>query len=413
MSFVKYAQINLNFLMETTKINDFNQPPEYINIPEWFDLCSSFMKVYEKEFQKLPYHINLLDIFWAKENIHSRILGELFKQNTDQKYEVLESFITYLKTIKQTHIKIKKPNITVERERIDILIREHDYALIIENKIHDADDQPNQLARYIDKMKKEGLKDSQIYIIYLTRDGSKIPSVNSWTKINGVSYQEEFKNRYFALNFRDDILPWLSEFVLPNCRLKDVFLKSTVEQYVDFFEGLFNKRKINKNMNIEIENQIKMELKLSSNPIDNYEILTKKREELNKLQNSFFTIIENEEKKCWDTWSQQIRIDFPNDTLFDEHSESKYPKVGFKMKYNDIEFCVIIEKETNLFYGVSKIDEKSELNNELKDILKDLLYDFAESEWYYGWIHVGYSEAYNKLTILFKEVKRILKEYTL
>lgn len=390
--------------------NSFNNIDSF-NIKSLFALCDSFIKTYEKESQKLPYHINLLDIFWAKENIHSRILAELFKQNNDQKFEVIESFITYLNTIKQTQIKIKKPIITAERERIDILIKEHDYALIIENKIHNAGDQPNQLARYIDKMKMEGLKDSQIYIIYLTRDGSKIPTEDSWKKIEGDYYQNEYKDRYFALNFRDDILPWLTEFVLPNCRLKDVFLKSTIEQYIDFFEGFFNKRKIYKNMNIEIEKQIAKELVLSSNPIENWKILTTKREELTKLQNSFSNIIENEENKCWDTWFQQIRIDFPNDTLFDKHSESKYPKIGFKIKHNDIEFCVIIEKEVNLFYGVSKIDEKSELNNELKDILKDLLCDFTESEWYYGWTHVDYSEAYSKLSILYKEVKRILKKY--
>ena len=64
-------------------------------VSEWFSLCDSFMKTYEKESRKLPYHINLLDIFWAKENIHSRILAELFKQNNDQKFEVIESFITY------------------------------------------------------------------------------------------------------------------------------------------------------------------------------------------------------------------------------------------------------------------------------------------------------------------------------
>lgn len=394
------TEINNNLFQNQTINSTF--------VSEWFSLCDSFIKTYEKESRKLPYHINLLDIFWAKENIHSRILAELFKQNNDQKFEVIESFITYLNTIKQTQIKIKKPIITAERERIDILIKEHDYALIIENKIHNAGDRPNQLARYIDKMKREGLKDSQIYIIYLTRDGSKIPTENSWEKIEGDYYLNEYKDRYFALNFRDDILPWLSEYVLPNCRLKDVFLKSTVEQYIDFFEGLYNKRKINKNMNTELENQIKKELQLNSNPIGNYELLMKKREELLKLQDSFSSIIESEEKKCWESWLQQIQKDFPTYTIFDEHSATKYPKIGIKMENNEVEFCIIIEKETNLYFGVRKINESSELDSNLKQKLEHLLFDFKVSQWYYGWNYVTYKEAYPKLKQLIKEVEHIL-----
>lgn len=388
--------------------DSFNNTDSF-NIKSLFSLCDSFMKTYEKESRNLPYHINLLDIFWAKENIHSRILAELFKQNSDQKFEVFESFINYLNTLKHTQIKVKKPIITAERERIDILIKEHDYALIIENKIHDAIDQPNQLARYIDKMKLEGLKKNQIYIIYLTRDGSKIPNPDTWTSPNGDNYKDSFEDRYYSLNFKEDIFPWLSEYVLPNCRLKDVFLKSTVEQYIDFFEGLFNKRKINKNMNTELENHIKKELQLSSNSIENYEILMKKKEELRKLQDSFSSIIESEEKKCWESWLQQIRLDYPNYSIFDEHNATKYPKVGIKMNYNDIEFCIIIEKETNLYYGVRKIDEDSELDTNFQTKLEHLLFDFNVSQWYYGWNYVGYNEAYSKLKLLIKEVEQILK----
>ena len=395
-----------------TEINNILFQNQTINnslVSEWFSLCDSFMKTYVKESRKLPYHINLLDIFWAKENIHSRILAELFKQNSDHKFEVFESFINYLNTLKQTQIKVKKPIITAESERIDILIKENDYALIIENKIHDAVDQPNQLARYIDKMKLEGLKENQIYIIYLTRDGSKIPNPDSWTSPNGDIYKDSFEDRYYTLNFKEDILPWLSEYVLPNCRLKDVFLKSTVEQYIDFFEGLFNKRKINKSMNTELENQIKKELQLGSNSIENYEILMKKKEELRKLQDSFSSIIESEEKKCWESWLQQIRLDYPNYPIFDEHNATKYPKVGIKMNYNDIEFCIIIEKETNLYYGVRKIDEDSELDKNFQTKLEHILFDFNVSQWYYGWNYVGYNEAYSKLKQLIKEVEQILK----
>ena len=73
----------------------------------------------------------------------------------------------------------------------------------------------------------KGYKENQIYVLYLTRDGSKVLQEQSW-EIDGVNYQESFSNRYIHISFRDNILQWLKDYVLPNCRIKDVYLKSMV-----------------------------------------------------------------------------------------------------------------------------------------------------------------------------------------
>jgi len=189
---------------------------------------SSFMKMFDFEKNKLPYHINILDLLWANENAHSRIFGELLKQNNKNSFDILESFFQYLTLTNQNfNFLPNQPRITSEIDRIDLRILDKNYALIIENKIHDAVDQTGQIARYINKVKKKGYKENQIYVLYLTRDGSKVLQEQSW-EIDGVNYQESFSNRYIHISFRDNILQWLKDYVLPNCRIKDVYLKSMV-----------------------------------------------------------------------------------------------------------------------------------------------------------------------------------------
>jgi predicted PP-loop superfamily ATPase len=84
-----------------------------------FVFINKFRQIYDKEKVKLPYHINLIDELHANENAHSRILEKLLKQKTHEgKFELLESFIEYLKEKGKENedfskIKIKEPKITM------------------------------------------------------------------------------------------------------------------------------------------------------------------------------------------------------------------------------------------------------------------------------------------------------------
>jgi len=81
---------------------------------------------------------------------------------------------------------------------LDIIIESEDKAIIIENKIY-AGDQKNQLLRYQNYAKK---KYKKYYLLYLTLDGHS-PSEDS--------APDDVK--YYCINYRDDILPWLAECV--------------------------------------------------------------------------------------------------------------------------------------------------------------------------------------------------------
>lgn len=188
-----------------------------------------------------PYNFNVIDELHANENAHSRILCKLLQyRNSEGHYTILESFLSYISktTPEFRNIHIVKPIITQEEERIDLWIRDYEgeYAVILENKVMGAMDQDAQLSRYIDKTLDHNFNINHIYIVYLPGDDHE-PSNKSWG-----SRKKEFENRYIKLSFRDDIIDWLENEILPNCTLKEDLLSSAIKQYIDHLKGLFKKR---------------------------------------------------------------------------------------------------------------------------------------------------------------------------
>ena len=199
----------------------------------------------------------------VNENANSRILAKLFQyKSPDGKYEILQSLLDYIRNRDENavlnfgDIKIDNDNtiITTEetlgkdKDRIDILVRTGKYAIIFENKLFNAPDQENQLARYIEKVetvKKPNsdseYEDDNIFVIYLSSYGDE-PADNSWVKTNTTdSLKSSFKDRYANLSFKDDILPWLKDYVLPNVRKKDTDLESALVQYINYLDRMFMK----------------------------------------------------------------------------------------------------------------------------------------------------------------------------
>ena len=161
----------------------------------WINFAEELSKIREKERQKLPYNFNLIDELHANENAHTRILLKLLSYNISEEYVFLKSFITMMcehnPDLAFPSTQINKPRIDFNKENIDGLIEEPSkYAIIIENKINWATDQNLQLARYVDTVKRHGIPNRNIFVIYLTLDGSKKVSSNSLPN----SLRDELKN---------------------------------------------------------------------------------------------------------------------------------------------------------------------------------------------------------------------------
>ena len=271
-------------------INAINFSNELIDeiknhLQELLLFLNDFNEIYKKEEEKLPYHINLIDELHASENAHSRILVKLLQQQEpiNKRFEILDSFLKYIVEKYSTYedfgkIKIYKPEITQEKRRIDLWIRDNNYAIVFENKVGWAGDQMSQLERYIDVTKEYNFKEEQIFVLYLPPTYEKEPDEQTWGKYYG---QEIYNKRYLNLSFKDDILPWLKNNVLPSIRKSDYFLSSSIEQYIDHLEGMFSLREINKNMNMELQNFIKAKLRINDvEPEIALKIVSDKREEM-------------------------------------------------------------------------------------------------------------------------------------
>lgn len=291
----------------------------------FFQLLEEFSGRYKRLKEKLPYHINVIDELHVNENANSRILASLLQYNENGEYTLLKSFIQ--NRLGDWEIDVSEPQISSEDWRIDLLVREKGkYAIIFENKIYDAVLQKNQLARYIIKMRIEGFKDEQIYVVFLppqkydpTDCSWKVPIKECETccdatmcpNVEENSLKTKFKDRFKIITFREDIVTWLEEDVIPNCRQKETYLYTAALQYLDYLKGYFDLRTINKNMNMELQdyliNKLELENKTEEQQIS---ILDKKMDEIQHLLNQMNEIkasINNRiAERDWENWNSNL-----------------------------------------------------------------------------------------------------------
>lgn len=270
-------------------------------------LSDAIQKEIIEQQRLLPYHLNILDESRIDENGHSRILCQLLKYtDIEGKFAWLSSFIANYTSF--SDIKVVRPTITQEEERIDLWVRDKEggYAIIIENKACDAVDQPAQLMRYIEQTKLQGFAEKNIYVIYLSRDG-KEPEAQSWGK-----YKDAFSSRYANLTFRNAVLPWLQNNVFPSIEPKEECLKSGVVQYIDYLKGMFNLRDNDKAMtamqNKIIADHLQLEGKSEKEAA---KVLHEKLDELSALQKQMQSMREEYAQRIYKTWAQRMATDYP------------------------------------------------------------------------------------------------------
>lgn len=281
---------------------------------ELLNFSCEFKQKMNEEKLHLPYHLNVIDEMHINENGHSRILCKLLcYTNSKGEYELLESLIDYVKRVSYLQdfgkIEIEKPVITQEKERIDLWVRDNNYALIFENKVYNAADQDAQICRYIEKTKNNNLKkycDEQIFVVYLSKDG-KEPDLQSWN-----NYKDVFSTRYVNLSFNRDILSWLKQDVFPNIREKDECLKSAVRQYIDYLEGLFFLRTntMNEILGKLISNRF--ELDKCEDEKAKARLLQDKMNEMGELIDAMSFLRGENRKIIYGEWKKETKNRFPD-----------------------------------------------------------------------------------------------------
>ena len=384
---------------------------EHRSIRFALELAEEVSKVIEQNKHLVPYHLNLIDELHINENGHSRILYKLLEyRNPKEDYIFLESLLKYIAKdcAGFEKISVANPIITQELCRIDLWVRDDDYAIILENKVYNASDQEAQIARYIECTRNNGDKkypSDKIFVIYLPQSDDKDPVDDSWGK-----YKEDFASRYVKFSFRNGVLPWLKSDVLPSIPDKDKFLKSAIEQYVDYLEGLFKQRESDKQLYILIENYIKEKLGLNDDPFVNKQELERKIEELDKVRQYLVNMIDDYKTQIFEQWKQhfnrcfpQYRCELTNDfTLLME-----LPICG------RIVYAELTTDTNGLYWGLSdkeglKDTTVLELLTPIMENLRfDIKSDLAKDKKWYGWKYVEWNKACDEGSILIDNIKYI------
>ena len=413
--------------METTSfISAINFSDSIINhnideLKKTFTSLAEFNTIYEEEKSNLPYHINLIDELHADENAHSRILAKLLRYKEDNKFPFLESFLTNLCGF---DLSIEKPKVKKVDScgRIDIPIFDKEYVVVIENKVTDKavdqnTDKGGQLARYIETIHENYKRPLEsIYVIY-TPKYTREPVDGCWINDKDYSYQEEFTSRYCSISYRDLIYPWLKDTILPSISENDIYLRSAITQYIDYLEGTFKLRTIDKNMNMKLQEFIKKELGIDDNDLENgIEILSQKERELN---NALTQVLELKGKyqikiveKSFENWKTILSSNYPElEVVGDTFKINKdYINIGVKVSHEKADYAVLIEwrRSTNKIYvGIGRhysSDLKHLISKELQKILNDQKLEKPDDFWY-GWKYTSFENAFSRLEALIKTIR--------
>lgn len=353
-----------------------------------FYMLNKLGKLLQKVNQKPDKNVNLLEIIWADENANSRILGALFEQQNSGKYEILQSFIDTFFADSFNH-SINSPKILNEVHRIDLLVKDKDYCIIFENKIHGAVIQKNQIARYIDSMKKEGYNDEQIYVVFLPPTSNYEPTLCSWIPpgekcdiCNGeskdychelTSYRSMYEDRYSSVSFKENILPWLKRDVLPECKISNMILLSALTQYIDFLEGLYDLKCNNNELKMDIKEKIKEMLQFCDNEFDNHGAVKNKLKELQQVQDYLIEIENEVHEECFLKLETIMKDKYPN-LAMNQNPDNRWRSFSIKVPIRNHWILVMCEENVNTrstYYGL--VCPKGENREELKDLTNDII----------------------------------------
>ena len=317
----------------------------------WLDFAEETAKIREKEQLKLPYNFNLIDELKATEDAHTRILLKLLSYRPAGEYVFLKSFISMMCAhnhgLEFPHAKIHEPKITFNREHIDGLIEEetHEYAIIIENKINWAADQNQQLLRYLNTVKQHSVPEHNIFVVYLTLDGRKEVSAISlpdWLKKRLVN-----EKRFIEMNYRDDILPWLKQDILPEIKIKEKLIESGVRQYIDHLEGRLNLRDSEKPIKAIMNKIINEKLLQGKSICEQWETINRSIENIQNLQTDLHNAYDDITNPVIDQWDNISRKYYHNGETHNELKRGYYYQLFLTNISTNIHFewCPVSEKD--------------------------------------------------------------------
>ena len=191
---------------------------------------------------------NIFTLFYKfsdEVNLHSNFIASLLDPNGDHyKGDLFLKLFLEMCGIDDFSIDTSTATVFKEFKHIDIYISDGKKHIILENKVY-ANDQPTQIARYIDTIQNEGAKDEDIYVLYLHPDG-ELPKENSLGgyKLNQDNTKLEKDGsiiNFKVISYGNKILEWIDRCKNEVSNLTD--LNVFLSQYKDVIEMIYDRYK--------------------------------------------------------------------------------------------------------------------------------------------------------------------------
>ncbi len=294
------------------------------------------------------YATNILDILNPTEPLVSKILCSFLSFTQNGKFCLWRSFTeNFLSRCGFENKWINKPIFSSEENRIDILVKEQSYAVIVENKIHDAIFQRNQLARYINVTKSLTNEDN-VFIVLLPYESSdgyiedipdsvwrlpcdwKVSNNERKCALRGDSTlcacdieklsenkQKEFKCKD-CINFKEyylnrtkvldnTFLDWLDQEMEKKASADDAIMQSAMLLFSDYFKGIRHLRNKDKFI-MDITDYLRNKLISEADPIsDNFKNISEMIESVTDLKNGLERLAVTYSEELIDKWHKSFK----------------------------------------------------------------------------------------------------------
>ena len=241
-------------------------------------------------------------------NLHSNFIASLLDPNGDH-YKGDLFLKLFLETCGIDDFSIDTSRATVFKEfkHIDIYISDGKKHIILENKVY-AKDQPTQIARYIEAIKKEGDEDEDIYVLYLHPDG-KLPDNQSFGDYHAKLLGENPSIKFKVISYSKEILEWIDRCKNEVSNITD--LNVFLSQYKDVIEMIYDRyKRIDEMNNEDLIEIFKDNYRAVSDIVSNYEQTRR------KIINDFFQNISDSLKDIYKE-EKGFEISQPNNIITD------------------------------------------------------------------------------------------------
>ena len=366
------------------------------------------------------YATNILDILNPTEPLVSKILCSFLSFTQNGKFclwrSFTEKFLSHCGFDKQW---VKQPVFSSEKYRIDILVKEQSYAVIIENKIHDAVFQRNQLARYINVTKSLTNEDN-VFIVLLPKESSngyingipdsvwRLPC--DWDVSNSerkcalrgdstlcacdienlsenkqkefkckdcINFKEHYLNRTKVLD--NTFLDWLDQKMGKKASADDAIMQSAMLLFSDYFKGIRHLRNKDKFI-MDITDYLRNKLISEADPIsDNFKNISEMIESVTDLKNGLERLAVTYSKELIDKWHKSFKEWYDQQSVEDTYLLKYNKKTCFYIEIKGIQIGCWSGEDNGYtkysrypYWGFKKVkDDKSRDSDMIEKIKKE------------------------------------------